>query len=89
MLALCRIRRRRRWLSADHAVADADGGVGCGNSWADGLHRAAYLGADDEREFARILPGAEVGVDEVDTDGLGLDQELAVAGLRLRLVDVA
>ena len=38
--------------------------------------------------FPRVLPGPEVGVEEVDADGFGLDHHLAGAGGGLLFVDV-
>ena len=49
---------------------------------ADGFDGAAHLVADDERHLPRVLPGPEVGVEEVHADRLGLDQHLAGAGGR-------
>ena len=49
---------------------------------------AGYLSAEDKRQFARIQPGPEVGVDEVHTARLGFYQHLAWAGGGPRLVDV-
>ena len=62
----------------DHAVADDKAADSC----ADRRDGATCLGADDERYWARVQAGAEVGVDEVDPDGLDLDQQVTVARLR-------
>ena len=70
---------------ADHPVARAEPV----DSFTDSGDRAAHLGADDERQLARIVARAEIGVDEVDADGLGLDQQLALPGCGLRRLDVA
>jgi hypothetical protein len=35
-----------------------------------------YFGPEDERQFMRIQPRPEIGVDEIDADRLGLDQHL-------------
>jgi len=37
---------------------------------------AAHLAAEDERQLVRVHPRPEVGVDEVDPDGIRLDQHL-------------
>ena len=68
----------------DHPVADGDR---C-DVLAGRRHRPAHLGADDDRHLARVLPGAEVGVDVVDADGVGLDQHLVRARGGHRLLDV-
>ncbi|AMD54836.1 hypothetical protein ATO49_13645 [Mycolicibacterium fortuitum subsp. fortuitum DSM 46621 = ATCC 6841 = JCM 6387] len=72
-------------IGGHHAVTDGQRGhvvAHCGDG-------AAHFGADDERHVARIQPGSEVGVDEVDADRLGLDQYLAGAWGRLGPLDVA
>src|ERR1700722_10498295 len=56
---------------------------------AEGGHRAGYLGAQHERWLARVGPGAEIGVDEIDADGLGLDQYLTRTRGGPWLLDVA
>ena len=63
-------------LRGDHAVADLQRR----DVVADRLDGAAHLVADDERHLPRVLPGPEIGVEEVHADGLGLDQHLARAG---------
>ena len=47
---------------------------------ADCLDRAAYLGADHKRKFARVRTRPEVGVDEIHADRFGFDQHLARPG---------
>ena len=43
-------------------------------------HGAGHFGAEDERQFMRIQPRPEIGVDEIHADRLGLDQHLAGPG---------
>ena len=59
-----------------------------GHVVADGRDRAAHLHAEHERQFPRVLPRPEVGVDVVDADRVGLDQHLIGAGGGLRPLDV-
>ena len=60
-------------MRGDHPVADTE----CGDIVADGFDRSADFQAEDERKLARVQARPEIGVDEVDADGLGLDQHLA------------
>jgi hypothetical protein len=50
--------------------------------------RSSNIEAEDKRQFVWIQPGPEVGVDEIDADRLGFDQDLARARGRPRSVNV-
>ncbi len=71
-------------LRGNHPIADPERG----HIVADGLDRPADFDADDERQLPFVHARSEIGVDEVDADGLGLDQHLTGSGGGGGLVDV-
>src|ERR1700744_95087 len=74
---------RRR--SGHHPVVDAR----LRHTVADRGDRPGDFGPQHEWQLARVCPGAEIGVDEVDADRLGLDQHLARTGGGRWLLDIA
>ena len=72
-------------IGGDDSITDVDDG----HVVTDRRHRSAHLAAGDVRQLPRVGPGAEIDVDVVHPDGIGLDEHFAGAGGGNRFLDVA